>query len=77
MVAARRVDRGGVLMDHDCADNQWFDRTLCQWCGEMHYYCTECGDQLDDCDAPLLIGDCIPAIHIGVDLLDSALRPAL
>lgn len=30
-----------------------FDRSLCGMCGSMHYFCTECGAQTDECSPAL------------------------
>lgn len=29
--------------------DSFFDRTICEVCDGMHYYCTACGQMLDDC----------------------------
>lgn len=33
----------------DCEhEDRWFDRSICH-CGRMHYFCNDCGAQIDAC----------------------------
>lgn len=35
-------------------EDYWFDRTLCGYCNDMHYYCEDCGERLDYCEGEAL-----------------------
>lgn len=38
-----------MVSDEDCKhESVWFDRVFCA-CGDMHYYCDDCGSQVDSC----------------------------
>lgn len=41
----------GEIVEYPCLhlDDVWFSREICEVCNGMHYYCTECGQMLDDC----------------------------